>query len=133
MTSNQLSDLNRSVTLLGAPESNFAERFYSALFTALPETRPMFGSDMTRQKARLMEMLSFLVEQIEHPEVLEPMLSGLGKRHEAYGVKPEHYAPMGQVLLTEMALTLGESWTHEVETAWKAAFQAIVDGMGVGS
>jgi nitric oxide dioxygenase len=92
----------------------------------------MFGTDLTRQKARLMEMLSFLVEQIEHPEILEPMLSGLEKRHEAYGVKPDHYTPMGQVLLTEMALTLGERWTPEVETAWKAAFQAIVDGMGVG-
>lgn len=132
MTSNQIRELNRSVTLLGAPESDFAARFYSALFAALPETRPMFGTDMTRQKARLMEMLSFLVEQIEHPEILEPMLSGLGKRHEAYGVKPDHYAPMGQVLLTEMALTLGEQWTPEVETAWKAAFQAIVDGMSAG-
>ena len=131
MTSNQLADLNRSVTLLGAPESDFADRFYAALFAALPETRSMFGTDMTRQKARLMEMLSFLVEQIEHPEILEPMLSGLGKRHEAYGVKAEDYAPMGQVLLAEMALTLGDKWTPEVETTWKEAFQAIVDGMNV--
>jgi hemoglobin-like flavoprotein len=55
------------------------------------------------------------------PSVL-PAASALAKRHVGYGVRPEHYAVVGEALLWTLARGLDGQWTPEIAAAWTAAY-----------
>jgi hemoglobin-like flavoprotein len=42
----------------------------------------------------------------------------MAKRHEDYGVKPEHYNLVGNALLYTLQKGLGKQWTDEKKSAW---------------
>lgn len=65
------------------------------------------------------------MENLRRPDVLEPLLRELGKRHVAYGVKPAHYDAAGAARFGTLAAFLGPRWTGEVRTAWAKAYGAI--------
>jgi hemoglobin-like flavoprotein len=46
----------------------------------------------------------------------------LGRRHGGYGVKGQHYAPVGSALLWAVEKTLGKAFTPEVKDAWATAY-----------
>jgi hemoglobin-like flavoprotein len=66
-----------------------------------------------------------VIQNLRKPDVLAPALKGLGQRHAAYGVRPEHYPIVGAVLLDTFAACLGKRWTAERRDAWTQAYQAV--------
>jgi hypothetical protein len=46
----------------------------------------------------------------------------LGRRHEDYGVKPEHHEPVGAALLWTLEQGLGPDFTPPVKEAWTGAY-----------
>src|SRR5258705_8934980 len=69
----------------------FAELFYGRLFAVDPELRKLFTDDMVQRGRNLTAMLSVAAANIGRPETINLALRNLGKRHVAYGVKPEHF------------------------------------------
>jgi hemoglobin-like flavoprotein len=98
------------------------ELFYRRLFELAPRLRPLFTSDISAQGHRLMNMLALVVENLDRPEQLLPLVRQLGARHACYGVEAAHYAVVGQALLWTLAQGLNEGFTPEVEAAWAAAY-----------
>ncbi|MEM9091800.1 MAG: globin family protein [Cyanobacteria bacterium P01_F01_bin.53] len=126
--------LTSSFTLLQERKLEFSDTFYQTLFADYPEVQPLFTHvDMQEQPKKLFASLVLVVNNLTRPDVLTNALKGLGTRHVKYGVFPSHYPMVGGTLLKTMAITLGDSWTPEVATAWTEAYSAITEIMLEGS
>ena len=69
-----------------------AELFYLKLFELDPGLRALFTGDLEQQGAKLMQMITAAVRALDRLDALLPVVRELGTRHEAYGVRDEHYA-----------------------------------------
>jgi nitric oxide dioxygenase len=104
----------------------FVTAFYERLFTRFPQTRVFFApTDMKEQRKKLLGALALVIQNLRKPEVLTSALKGLGKRHVAYSIRPEHYPIVGAVLLETFADFLGDRWTQEYHDAWAQAYEAV--------
>ena len=101
--------------------------FYSKLFFDNPEFRKMFPEDMEGQYRKLLDMLNTIIERLEKIDELKGDIVAMAKRHEGYGVKPEHYSAVGIALVWTLQKTLGTEWTDEVRSAWVNCY-AILSG-----
>ena len=96
--------------------------FYRRLFELDPGLRPLFKGAMTAQGARLMTALGGVVGSLDQLERILPALCALGHRHGAYGVRPEHYATVGEALIWTLEQALGPAFTREMRRAWIDAY-----------
>src|SRR5690348_14796130 len=92
--------LRSSFDLIAPNKDQFAEAFYQRLFEKYPQTRPFFAhTDMSVQARSLAATLTVVVSGVEKGDNLVPTLQALGARHKTYGVRPEHYPIVGEVLI----------------------------------
>jgi hemoglobin-like flavoprotein len=110
-----------------------------------PEAKPLFGFAMNvpiaeiRESKRLLIHASFIVEMIEKAlemlggddKELTDFMTDLGRKHIAYGVKPEYMPLMQQsiVLMLKSLLTEKNGFTEKDEKAWQAVLSALVADM----
>ncbi|HZS66659.1 MAG TPA: globin domain-containing protein [Burkholderiales bacterium] len=116
----------RSVLPVGG---TFAELFYGRLFALDPELRRLFKDDIVEQGRNLTAMLSVATANLVKPERISVALRQLGKRHAAYGVRPEHFALMEDALLFALEHALIDVFTAEVKAAWRAAYALLASMM----
>jgi hemoglobin-like flavoprotein len=96
-----------------------AELFYNRLFEIDPTTRVLFkATNMPEQRQKLIQTLSVTVQGLDNLEALIPTVEDLGRRHNGYGVKAEHYKPVGVALLWTLERGLGDAWTPAAAAAW---------------
>src|SRR4030095_8602483 len=97
--------------------------FYRRLFEIDPSLRPMFsGLAMEDQIHRFVTMLDLVIQWLDLPERLVPVLKQLGERHTKYGVKDEHYGKLGTALLGTLEERLGDKITPELRGARTEAY-----------
>ena len=102
-----------------------ATLFYDRLVELDPSLRSMFATDLGEQKKKLLQMLSASVTGLTDLPALEPIVRALGKRHVRYGVKPEHYGPVGTALLWTLRKGLGEAFDAQHEAAWTKVYEIL--------
>ena len=130
MTS-QVFLLEQSFSRILPQKEAFAQAFYDRLFEQFPQVKPLFmHTDMKLQQNKLLAALALVVSNLRHPEKLAEPLKELGQRHEAYHVRPEHYAMVGTILVETLA-RFDPAWTLELQTAWIGAYETIVEQMSV--
>ncbi len=103
--------------------------FYETLFDLAPEVRPLFPEEMKQQKKKLFDTLNFAVKGLNDLSSLFLELRDLGKRHNSYGAKPEHYAVVGQALIAAIKEELGSDCNQEVEEAWNEIYSIMATQM----
>ncbi len=128
-----LEALETSFDLLAPRGDELMDEFYSRLFAAAPGVRPLFPDDMARQKTMLLGALILLRKSLRNLDAIVPGLRELGKRHVAYGARPEYYPVVGAALIGSMAALAGDAWKPEYEKAWKAAFEVVSATMMEGA
>lgn len=101
--------------------------FYSKLFLEQPALRRLFPKDMEEQYKKLIHMLSTIVARLDHLDDLAADIASLARRHVQYGVKPDHYKPVGNALLWTLEQGLGKNWNEDVKEAWTCCY-AILSG-----
>ncbi|HET7363243.1 MAG TPA: globin domain-containing protein [Burkholderiales bacterium] len=116
----------RAVLPVGA---TFAELFYGRLFALDPDLRRLFKDDIVEQGRNLTAMLSVASANLAKPERISVALRQLGKRHAAYGVRPEHFALVEDALLFALEHALIDVFTAEAKAAWQAAYAVITSEM----
>jgi hemoglobin-like flavoprotein len=77
-----------------------------------------------------MATLAVVVNGLSNLDATLPAASALAKRHVAYGVKPAHYAPVGEALLWTLERGLGANWTEELAAAWGLSEYMIGEAYG---
>lgn len=96
-----------------------ADVFYNDLFDSHPETSALFeASDKSSQSAKLTDAIKLLVENLHNEDALLNTLSQLGVRHQQYGVKPEYYPIVAEILVASFKKVIGRHWTKAVSKAW---------------
>ncbi|HTR85801.1 MAG TPA: globin family protein [Reyranella sp.] len=125
MTPQQVTSIKASFAMVAPIADTAASLFYGRLFETAPETKPLFKGDMAAQGKKLMGALALVVNGLDKLETITPTVQELAKRHVAYGVKAEHYAPVGAALLWTLEKGLGDGFTPEVREAWTSAYGAL--------
>ena len=106
-----------------------AGMFYDRLFEIEPSVRPLFKGDMSEQGRMLMGMIGTVVSRLDDLTELVPAVQRLGARHAGYGVRDEHYAPVGAALLWTLGQGLGPDFTDETREAWATAYGILAGTM----
>lgn len=125
MTPEQVKLVQSSFAQVVPIADTAANLFYDRLFAIAPEVRTLFPADLTEQKKKLMQMLGTAVGNLHQVEKIVPAVQALGKRHASYGVKPEHFAPVGAALLWTLEQGLGAGFTPEVKAAWTETYSTV--------
>lgn len=106
-----------------------AELFYTRLFKIDPSLEPMFKGDIKEQGRKLMMTLNVAVKGLDRLEELVPQLEKLGRNHNEYGVKDEHYGTVAEALIWTLEQGLGEEFTEEVRNAWVSVYTIVSNTM----
>ena len=122
MTPSQIKLVQTSFAQVAPIAATAADLFYGRLFEIAPQVRAMFPADISEQKKKLMAMLGTVVSGLNNLDTLMPAVRALGRRHGGYGVKAQHYAPVGSALLWTLEKGLGAAFTPEVKDAWATAY-----------
>jgi hemoglobin-like flavoprotein len=122
MTPAQIQLVKDSFVRIEAIRDQAAALFYQRLFELEPDLRPLFKRDMAAQRAKLMAALGAVVGSLDRLESVLPLIRELGRRHAGYGVRPDHYATVGEALIWTVAQALGEDFTGDVRRAWTDAY-----------
>jgi nitric oxide dioxygenase len=129
MTPNQVTAIQVSFAKVAPISEQAAALFYGRLFEIAPSVKPLFRGDMAEQGRKLMATLTVVVNSLGNLNAILPAASALAKRHVGYGVKAEHYAPVGEALLWTLQRGLGEHWSPDLAAAWSAAYGVLSDFM----
>jgi nitric oxide dioxygenase len=122
MTPDQISLVQDSFKKVVPIADVAADLFYGRLFEIAPEVKPMFRGDIKEQGRKLMATLGVVVTGLTRLETVLPAASTLARKHVDYGVKAEHYTPVGVALLWTLEKGLGDAWTPELADAWGTAY-----------
>jgi NAD(P)H-flavin reductase/hemoglobin-like flavoprotein len=121
-----------SIASVAADAQRCAGDFYGYLFAANPQLREMFPPVMGRQNERLFRALLKIAELLGTPDRLAAYLTQLGADHRKYGVRPEHYAMVGDALIRTLRRH-SPAWDDRAEAAWLAAYAVAADAMIAGA
>jgi len=106
-----------------------AELFYGRLFEIAPQVKPLFKGDMKEQGRKLMATLGLVVAGLKDLPSILPAAEALAARHATYGVKPEHYQPVGEALIWTLEQGLGDDLTPATRQAWLTAYTTLSGAM----
>ncbi|MBS0232276.1 MAG: hemin receptor [Proteobacteria bacterium] len=129
MTPHQIVLVQASFAKVALIADAAAKLFYDRLFEIAPEVKPMFKGDIGEQGRKLMATLGIVVKGLSNIEAVLPAAKALAVTHVTYGVKPEHYTPVGDALIWALDKGLGGAFTPETRQAWLAAYGALSTAM----
>jgi len=129
VTPQQIELIQRSFAKVVPISDKAAALFYARLFEVAPDVRAMFKSDMKNQGRMLMSVLATVVAGLNNLESILPTAESLAIRHRDYGVVPEQYEIVGDVLLWTLAQGVGDDFTPEVRAAWEEAYSTLAGAM----
>lgn len=132
-SADQIHLLRRSYAPVEARPVIAALIFYRRLFELDPSLRSLFHDDIEAQAAKLMEMLSSCLDVLDRPRQLTRMLEDLGARHAGYGVRAEHYPPVGKALIHMLEEISGSPLAADELAAWKVLLRIVSSSMLVGA
>jgi hemoglobin-like flavoprotein len=129
MTEDQIKLIQDSFAKVAPISEQAAALFYGRLFEIAPDVKPLFRGDMQEQGRKLMATLATVANGLSDLPSILPAASALAKRHVAYGVKANDYAPVGEALLWTFERGLGAQWTPDVKAAWATAYVMLSEYM----
>jgi hemoglobin-like flavoprotein len=129
MTPEQVKLVQDSFAKVAPIAGKAADIFYDRLFTIAPDVRPLFPSDLTEQKKKLIQMLATAVTNLHQVEKIIPAVEDLGRRHAGYGVTARHYEPVGAALLWTLERGLGPDFSPPVKAAWTETYMTLAGVM----
>lgn len=118
--------LRDSLETILAMDDAFPARFYSLLFERHPEVKKLFHrSSPTAQQKMFAQKICAIVDHVDDPAWLGRELHSLRENHDKYGVTPEMYPWVGEVLIDTLREALGDAFSPELEANWREAYGAI--------
>ena len=128
-----ISRVKESFEYLLPLQEDAAEAFYDSLFEQYPEVRGLFPTEMQEQTGKLWSLMVTAVEGLDKFDQLIPTLRDLGQRHVTYGVVPDHYPIVANVLIETTAFAMGPEFTPAHKGSWEKVLGMIADEMLAGA
>lgn len=133
MTADRIQRIRDSFDLVAPRAGELMDTFYGLLFERYPSVRPLFPSDMSKQKQHLTAAVALVVKHAGNLAALEPALMEMGARHVGYGAKPEHYPLVGATMLDALERVAGPAWNATLREDWGWALNAVAAAMVKGA
>jgi len=127
MTQHQIELVKSSFAKILPIAQEVTDIFYSRLFEIAPYLRSLFIGDMKEQGKKMIETLTFAVDNLNRLEEIVPALQKMGNDHKSYGVANAHYDIVASALLWTLERGLGAEFTNDVRNAWVALYITVVD------
>ena len=124
-TESDLVLVRRTLAAVEPVADRAVAHFYAVLFVGSPELRSLFPASMDLQRDRLFRALLAAARVADDPVALAELLEPLARGHRKYGVRNEHYAPVGAALIAALARFGGAGWDRHAEAAWGRVYGAI--------
>ena len=123
--------VRHSLTVIQPRAERIARTFHQLLLAKHPALGPLFArTDFRREGRLLMETLAWSVQHLHEPAVLGARLAELGRRHEGYGARPEHYDLVGECLLGALERELGPAlFGDALRQAWAEVYLIVAAAM----
>ncbi len=122
MTPRQIELVQSSLNVIRPNLESVAMTFYDRVFELDPIFRPMFRGPREDRARKVAHVLTIVVQGLSRPQQILGAVEELGRRHLAYGARPEHYAVFGAALLWTLQTTLGDAFTPDLRDAWASAY-----------
>lgn len=129
MTPDLIKSVQNSFDRVFLVKEDLSVSFYQELFRLAPATRDLFPQDLTSQRLKLTDTLSYTVRNLDRPEVVEETIVSLARRHLKYGARPEHFAPVGMALIAALKTHMPGGLGEREADAWLQAYTFISDMM----
>lgn len=129
LTESEKESIRETVAAAKQGIDKLVDDFYTRLFDLEPSLRPLFATDLSDQKKKLVSMLVSIVSLLDKPEQLLVAARALGKRHTAYGVSREDFEPVGNALIGALASAAADQWDFDKEQAWVHLYSALTAEM----
>ena len=145
LTDNEKNLIVTSYRLVVPVSETVADLFYGYLFETKPHYRRLFADDMTRQKRKLITMLTFITRSLDWTEQqwkedVEPeddlclVVLALGRRHNSlYKIPDDAYGPVEAALMWSLDQGLGQAFTPEIRQAWTKLYRVLAMTMKMGA
>ena len=117
--------LEKSFNLLAPRAEELADSFYDTLFSENPGLRPLFPANMTDQKRKLVGTLAVAINNLRAPEQVAEPLVDLKRRGTCEHTAAEHHAIVRDTLIEVMREIGGNTWSHELDRAWRQAIDVL--------
>lgn len=124
-TSQDIVLIRRSLAAIEPVADRATAHFYAVLFLARPELRALFPAAMDVQRDRLFRALLAAGRAADNPPELAAYLEKLARGHRRYGVRDEHYAPVGAALRAALERYCGREWNQDTAQAWDRVFAVV--------
>jgi hemoglobin-like flavoprotein len=118
-----------TIDVLLRHQARFTKDLYRRLFALVPDAARFFRGDLENQGRMLSHMLEFLVHAMSRPDTMTLGIRDLGRRHDDYGVTPEHYPAFREAFLEAARGILADRLTPQVEKAWADTIDMIIKAM----
>ena len=125
MTPEQVRLVRASFAKVVAQGDRAAALFYRRLFALDPSLRALFKGDLAAPRAKFLTALAMVVDALDRLDEMLPAVRALGRRHARYSTRSEHYATVGEALISTLEQALGAEFTPAVRRAWTAAYSLL--------
>jgi hemoglobin-like flavoprotein len=125
LSAEDVERVRRSFDRIWSISARAADLFYDRLFAIAPDVRILFRHDMDEQKRKFMSTLAVIVGSLDDTSKISSLTETLARHHVDYGVRPAHYAVVGDALLWSLQQGLGNDWTAPVAASWSKAYGVI--------
>jgi len=129
MNSDQVALIQHSLAKVHPISEEAAALFYGRLFEIAPDVQPLFRGDIREQGRKLMATLAVIAGGLADLESILLAASALARKHVGYGVRAEHYGPVGVALLWTLERALGAEWTTDLAAAWTDVYTLLSEYM----
>lgn len=129
MTGEQINLVKKSFRKIEPISDQAAALFYAKLFDLDPKLRVLFKGDMKAQGRKLMQVISYAVENLERFDEFVPQVRSLGARHAGYGVEDRDYESVGTALLWTLEKALSRDFNAATREAWTGVYNLLAETM----
>lgn len=101
-------------------------RTYEQFFTVCPTAETLWEKDDPGSRAKMFNgVILAVMDNILRPQMGENNLISDVRDHDGYGVKKDMYGMFFESMIEALKTTLGESFTVDMEEAWRRQFSQI--------
>jgi hemoglobin-like flavoprotein len=125
MTERQLLLLRNSWSFMMIRSQEAATLFYLRLFETVPLMNKTAASDLREQSARFIHMVTLILTKFQHPEDILSEIRRVPEWRRRYRLREQDYPVVAECLVHTLKKSLGNVFTADTESAWRAAFQLI--------